>query len=59
MYISIVLGFGTWVGALFTFMAMLFPTLYRIRVEEKALLDTFGDEYRAYIQRTWRLFPKW
>jgi protein-S-isoprenylcysteine O-methyltransferase Ste14 len=59
MYASIVLGLGTWVGALFTFIVLLFPTLYRIQVEEKALLDTFGDEYRTYIQRTWRLFPKW
>jgi protein-S-isoprenylcysteine O-methyltransferase Ste14 len=59
MYASIVLGLGTWVGALFMLMILLFPTLYRIRVEEKALLDTFGDEYRTCIQRTWRLFPKW
>jgi protein-S-isoprenylcysteine O-methyltransferase Ste14 len=59
MYFSIVLGLGTWVGALFMFIVLLFPTLYRIRVEEKVLLDTFGDEYRSYMERTWRLFPKW
>jgi protein-S-isoprenylcysteine O-methyltransferase Ste14 len=54
---SIVLGLGTWAGALFMFIIMLLPTLYRIRVEEKVLLETFGDEYRAYMQRSWRLFP--
>jgi protein-S-isoprenylcysteine O-methyltransferase len=59
MYLSIVLGLGTWVGALFMFIVLLFPTLYRIRVEEKALLETFGDEYFTYMHRTWRLFPKW
>lgn len=58
MYFSIVLGLGTWVGALFMFIVLLFPTLYRIRVEESVLLETFGDEYRAYMRGTWRLFPK-
>lgn len=34
--------------------------MYFIRVpkEEKMMLDQFGDEYREYIKRTWRLFPK-
>ncbi len=31
--------------------------VYRIRVEEKMLIDTFGDEYRAYMQKTSRLVP--
>jgi protein-S-isoprenylcysteine O-methyltransferase Ste14 len=57
MYFSIVLGLGTWVGALFMFIVLLAPTLYRIRVEESVLLETFGDEYRAYMRRTWLLFP--
>jgi protein-S-isoprenylcysteine O-methyltransferase len=30
---------------------------YRISVEERLLLSRFGAEYRAYIGRTWRLFP--
>lgn len=59
MYFSIILGLGTWVGAIFIFIVLLFPTLYRIHVEEKALLEKFGDEYKSYMQRTWRLFPKW
>lgn len=34
--------------------------LYFMRVnnEEKMLMDTFGDEYKEYIQNTGRLFPK-
>jgi len=34
--------------------------MYFIRVpkEEKMMLDQFGDEYRKYMKRTWRLFPK-
>jgi protein-S-isoprenylcysteine O-methyltransferase Ste14 len=31
--------------------------LYRIKVEEKMLLETFGDEYRNYMKRTRRLIP--
>jgi protein-S-isoprenylcysteine O-methyltransferase Ste14 len=56
---AIILGLGTWVGAVFMFVIILVPTLYRISVEEQALLETFGEEYRAYMHRTWRLFPGW
>ncbi|MCI4344538.1 MAG: isoprenylcysteine carboxylmethyltransferase family protein [Thermoplasmata archaeon] len=30
---------------------------YRISVEERALVQRFGAEYRSYAARTWRLFP--
>jgi protein-S-isoprenylcysteine O-methyltransferase len=30
---------------------------YRMRVEEVALTGAFGDRYRQYTQRTWRLVP--
>ena len=30
---------------------------YRIREEEKILLDGFGDEYREYIKTTKKLIP--
>ena len=30
----------------------------RVPKEERMLLDQFGDEYRAYMQRTGRFFPK-
>jgi len=29
----------------------------RIRLEEELLLAAFGDEYREYMRRTWRLVP--
>lgn len=56
---SIILGFGTWVGAVLMFVLLLAAALYRIRVEERALLDAFGDEYRSYMRRTALLFPPW
>lgn len=55
----IVLGLGTWAGALLMLVAVLIPTLYRIRIEEEALLEALGEEYRAYVQRSWRLVPGW
>jgi protein-S-isoprenylcysteine O-methyltransferase Ste14 len=30
---------------------------YRIRVEERALVDGLGDAYRLYMRRTKRLVP--
>ncbi|MBI5567244.1 MAG: isoprenylcysteine carboxylmethyltransferase family protein [Chloroflexi bacterium] len=39
---------------------ILFGLVYFVRVprEEQMMLDHFGDEYRAYMQRTGRAFPR-
>ena len=31
--------------------------IYRIGVEEKMLIEEFGDEYLEYTKATWKLFP--
>jgi protein-S-isoprenylcysteine O-methyltransferase len=31
--------------------------VWRMRIEEAALLEAFGDQYRRYMNRTWRLIP--
>jgi protein-S-isoprenylcysteine O-methyltransferase Ste14 len=42
----------------FLVMLLMIPLmLYRLQVEEKMLLEKFGDEYREYMQRTKRLVP--
>ncbi len=51
------LAIGTWAGGLLVLSLSLAGFLYRLNIEEKALLSVFGDEYRAYMQHTWRLFP--
>lgn len=56
---AVVLSLGTWAGALFMFVILLAALLYRIRVEEQALVEAFGDDYRDYVSRTWLLFPGW
>jgi protein-S-isoprenylcysteine O-methyltransferase Ste14 len=39
-------------------MLLLIPLiLYRIRIEERLLLEEFGEEYRSYMRRTRRLVP--
>jgi protein-S-isoprenylcysteine O-methyltransferase Ste14 len=50
------LAFRSGVGVLLTALLMP-PLLARIRAEEKLLGTEFGDEYRAYCARTWRLIP--
>jgi protein-S-isoprenylcysteine O-methyltransferase Ste14 len=59
IYTGFALALGTWLGALATLVLVLAATMYRIKVEEQALIQTFGDEYSAYMKHTWRLFPGW
>jgi protein-S-isoprenylcysteine O-methyltransferase Ste14 len=42
-------------SALVSFLPMY---LRRVPREERMMLDHFGDEYRAYLARTHRLFPR-
>jgi len=51
------LSIGTWAGALLVFLLSFIGYLHRVRIEEKALLEALGDEYRAYMQHSWRFFP--
>lgn len=48
---------GNWIGLLGFTVSVLFPLLYRIRVEETALLGALGDRYRSYAAAHKRLVP--
>ena len=54
-------GLGIVLGTALSFFVIIVPTFlvlgHRIRVEEKALLANFGDDYAAYTRRTKRLLP--
>jgi protein-S-isoprenylcysteine O-methyltransferase Ste14 len=57
MGLSIGLALGTWLvplcaGAIFTLLAL------RTRIEERYLVERFGNQYRRYMERVGRFFPK-
>ncbi len=49
---------GAPIGATVIGVALLAAYVYRIHVEEQALLRAFGDEYRTYQARSRRLIPR-
>lgn len=58
-YLGSSMALGTWLGTVITGLLVTGSLLYRIRVEEATLSRVLGDEYRQYMERTWRLFPGW
>ncbi|HKB78365.1 MAG TPA: isoprenylcysteine carboxylmethyltransferase family protein [Thermoanaerobaculia bacterium] len=51
------LAFGNWLSLAAVVLFALAGVAYRVSVEERALIDALGDEYRAYAARTKRLIP--
>jgi len=49
--------FGNWLSILFLTLPIIAAFLWRIRIEERALTDALGENYRAYAERTRRLIP--
>jgi protein-S-isoprenylcysteine O-methyltransferase len=56
-YLGFGLAFANCLSAALVFLPLLCATVYRIRVEEKALREHFGEEYAAYASETKRLVP--
>ncbi|MGQ9479266.1 MAG: methyltransferase family protein [Thermoproteota archaeon] len=57
MYISIPISLHSFYG--FLIMMLIIPTvLYRVKVEEKTLVERFRDRYREYMKRTKRFIPR-
>jgi protein-S-isoprenylcysteine O-methyltransferase len=55
------LGFGfclgNWMSILCVLVLIVAAFMWRIQVEERALSDALGEDYRAYMRRTKRLIP--
>ncbi|WP_161596747.1 methyltransferase family protein [Chitinophaga vietnamensis] len=55
------LGFGlslnNWIGLLVAFVPVLFSFIYRMNIEEKMLLEQFGEAYSDYMRTTKRVLP--
>ena len=57
MFLGIGLALGNWLGLAIFFLEIVIVYSRRISAEEKALLDTLGEPYRAYMARTNRFIP--
>jgi protein-S-isoprenylcysteine O-methyltransferase Ste14 len=56
-FLGISLMFSNWLSIVALLVPILPALLYRIRVEEKAMLSALGQDYREYQQSTRRLIP--
>ena len=56
-FLGVGLGMCNWLSLPIVFLPILGVFLYRIRVEERALEQHFGQEYEAYCRSTKRLVP--
>lgn len=59
--ILIIAGLGLCLNSLLSFIIMFVPIFvaisYRISIEEKALIEEFGDQYLSYMSKVKRLIP--
>ena len=54
-FLGLGLTFSNWLSVIVIVIPIMTAFLYRVKVEEEALLEAFGDDYRAYMDRTKRL----
>ena len=57
MWTGAALASFNWVVMILVLAVMLAAYCFRIAVEERMLLRTFGVEYEEYRRKTWRLVP--
>jgi len=57
IYIGTSISLSNWLSVLFMIIPILFGFIYRIRVEEKFMIEQMGEKYIDYQKRTKRLIP--
>jgi protein-S-isoprenylcysteine O-methyltransferase Ste14 len=57
-FLGLGLAFSNWLSSVVIIVPILTAFIYRIQVEEKALIQAFGEEYLDYSNTTKRLIPK-
>jgi protein-S-isoprenylcysteine O-methyltransferase Ste14 len=57
IFIGTGFALGNWLSIVFLFAGPCFVYFWRVRAEEKALLEMIGEPYRAYMARTKRFIP--
>lgn len=51
------IALGNWLSLFLLLLPITIAFLKRIAIEENVLTEAFGDQYRNYCKRTWRLLP--
>ena len=57
-HLGLGLSFSNWFSISLSFVPYFVAAMYRMHVEEQALMEAFGDEYLTYSRNTKRLIPK-
>ena len=57
-HLGLGMSFSNWFSIALSFVPYSVAALYRLRVEEQALRDAFGEEYDDYSRTTKRLIPR-
>jgi len=58
IFLGISTSLSNWLSILLMMVSVLTGYLYRIKTEEKFLIEQMGDQYLAYQKRTKKLIPK-
>jgi protein-S-isoprenylcysteine O-methyltransferase Ste14 len=58
MQVAVLLLTSNWFIGLCGIAIIISVIAIRVPEEERRLVDQFGDEYREYMKRTWRYFPR-
>lgn len=56
-FLGLAILLTNWLAGAVLFLPVLIALLWRIRIEEKALVEALGPAYQTYVQRTWKLVP--
>ena len=51
------LAISNWISLIYVCLVMPTSLAYRIHAEERMMIDHFGEEYRVYTKKTWRMIP--
>jgi protein-S-isoprenylcysteine O-methyltransferase Ste14 len=57
IFMGISISISNWLSILFMMIPVTLGYLYRINVEEKFMMDQFGEDYQRYQNRTRRIIP--
>jgi protein-S-isoprenylcysteine O-methyltransferase Ste14 len=57
-FLGLGIGLSNWISISVMLISITFALVNRIRIEEQALIDAFGNDYLKYCSKTWRLIPQ-